>query len=337
MGANERVTQGPAWPTRRSLLALGAGGTFAGAAEAAPPDSATLLAAGPEDGPVAQWAARLGIWLGRLLPQAAVIRVQFVGAGDGVAAANRFATAAAPDGRMLLALSATAVQSRAAGDSRARFDPSVWLPLCGAAMPAVLAGRGPLPRRGTTLRLGLWGPDAPDAAALLALDAAGVSAAPVFGVPPGAAEAALAQGAVDAALLAGPRLVERMAVLGVQPWLAAEAAAGGRELSLPDVPSLSEHPGLDRPALLAACRLGFAAFRTRGLAVLPALTSAGVLAGWRAAAQRWVEEEAREPTDMARPLDAAEAAALLAALCPSAEALRAYRDWLGRRLNWRAV
>jgi len=171
----------------------------------------------------------------------------------------------------------------------------------------------------------------------MALDAMGVSAAPVFGVPPGAADAALAQGAIDAAMLSGPGLAERLGALGVQPWVAAEAAGGGRDPALAEAPVLPELLGTDRTALLAACRLGFAAFRTRGLVVLPALTPAEILGPWRAAGQRWIEEEARDPMDGARPLGAAEAAALLAALCPSPEALRAYRDWLGRRLNWRAV
>jgi len=330
------MTQGLAGPTRRALLALGAGSAASlRPAAAAPPESASLVVAGPEDAPAAQWAARVGAGLGRLLPQAAVLRLQVVGGGDGIAAANRFATAAAPDGRTLLALSGTAAQARAAGDSRVRFDPGIWLPLCGAAQAAVLAGRGPLPQRGTTFRIALSNPDSSDAAALLALDALGVAAAPVFGIPPAAAEAALAQGAADAALLLGPGLPDRLVGLGVQPWIAAEPIGGGREPTLPDVPTLGEVIGA--APVLGACQLGFAAFRMRGLVVLPALTTGDALAGWRSAGRHWFEEEIREPAVADRPLDTMQTGALLATLCPPPAAVQAYRDWLARRLNWRAV
>jgi hypothetical protein len=74
--------------------------------------------------------------------------------------------------------------------------------------------------------------------------------------------------------------------------------------------------------------------------VLPALTPAGRVASWRAAAGRWLEEEARAAAAAGgmRFLSGAEAAPLLsAALAPPPEAALAYRDWLLRRFNWRAA
>ena len=333
------MTKGLGRPSRRSLFALGAGGLCASLrpVHAQPPESATLLVAGPEAGAVAQWAADVGAQLVRFLPQAAAIRPQTVGGADGVAAANRFATVAAPDGNTLLAFSAAAAQARAAGDSRARFDPLPWMPLCGASVSVLLVGRGPLPRRGSTFRLGLSNPDSAEAAALMALDAMGVAAAPVFGIAPPMAEAALAQGAVDAALLSGPNLPARAAALGVMPWIAAELPGGTRDPAMAEVLSLSDALGAGASAVLAACRIGFAGFGTRGVLVLPALTPAAILASWRSAGLRWTEAQEREGGDGTHALGTAQCRALMAALNPAPDAIRAYRDWLARRLNWRAA
>ena len=327
---------GPRGPTRRSLLAGSTLALLARPAAAMAPEAATMLVSGPEEAAVARWAQRVGATLVRHLPHAAALRVQVIGAGDGLVAANRFATTSAPDGRLLLALSPSAALARAVGDTRARFDPSGWLPVCGAAVPAVLAGRMPLPRPGMTFRLGLSGPDAPETAALLVLETLGIPAAPVFGVTAAMAESALAARAVDAAFLLGPGLAEKLATIGAEPWFSAEPATGGREPTLAEVPTLAEMLR-DHAGILPACRIGFTALRTRGLVVLPALTPAAVLGGWRQAGERWAEEEARESADLAAPLAAVAAANLLAALCPGAEAMRIYREWLGRRLNWRAV
>ena len=333
------MTQGRDRPRRRSLLALGAGGlgAFLRPARAEAPESATLLVAGPEEGLSAQWAAGVGAQLVRFLPQASSIRVQSVGGADGIAASNRFTTAAAPDGNTLLAFPASAAQARAAGDSRTRFEPNTWLPVCGATIPVLLAGRGALPRRGSTLRLGLSNPDSAEAAALMARDGLGVTAAPVFGIAPAMAEAALGQGAVDAAMLSGPDLPARAAALGLTPWIAAELPGGARDPAMAEVLTLSESLGTAGGALLAACRIGFAGFGTKGVVVLPALTPANVLAPWRSAGMRWAEEEDRDTSDGIRPLNTTQCRALIAALCPAADAIRTYRDWLARRLNWRAA
>jgi hypothetical protein len=77
--------------------------------------------------------------------------------------------------------------------------------------------------------------------------------------------------------------------------------------------------------------------RTRGLVVLPPLTSADVVALWRAAAQRWAEEEPTPLEAGARRIAAAEATVLSSTLCAPADIAVAYREWLQRRLNWRAT
>jgi len=332
------MRNGSLGPSRRLLLAAAAAASLPRApAGATPPEAATLLVPGPDDGPLALWAQRIGAALGRHLPHAAALRVQVLGAADGLVAANRFATSAAPDGRSLLAAAPVALHARMLGDNRVRFDPSGWLPVCGAAMPVLLAGRTRPPRPGVALRLGLAGPDAPEAAALMALDGLGFSVTPVFGITAALAEAALAQGAVDAAVLAGPGLGARLAAIGAQPWLLAEPVPGLRDGMPAEVPMLAEALGPERAAITGACRPGFAVVGTRALVVLPPLTPADILAGWRQAGQRWSEEEARIPGDAARPLDAMDGAALLAALCPRPEAARLYREWLARRLSWRAA
>ena len=327
--------------TRRALLlGLGAAALAAVPAQAFGPGDATLLIPGPEGGPLALWGQRLGGALARgAAGSAAVIRleIEVLGGPDGVTAANRFATAAAPDGRTLLLLPGLACHARLIGDPRARFDPTGWLPLCGAEAPALVVARAPLPTGpGTTpVRLGLPAREHPAAAALMGLDLLGIPAQPVFGIAPQQAEAALAQGAADAVVLQGVDAPARLAALGAQPWFALGPAA--RDLP---VRSLGEAVAPLAPATLrAALDTAGAAARMTGLLMLPALTPADLVAFWRGAAQRWAEaarpgapDAAPEPTS--RALGGPEATALLAALAVPPEAMRGYRDWMRLRLGW---
>jgi hypothetical protein len=162
----------------------------------------------------------------------------------------------------------------------------------------------------------------------------------VPGLSPLQLEVALAQDAVDAALLQGADLPARIAALGARPWFTLEAP-GGRDPALPDLPALAEQPlPAGAPALLAAFRAASAAARLQAALVLPALTPANLVALWRRAAARWPEEEraaaAAAQAGGQRTLLGAEAAALLAALAPPPGAVLAWREWLSRRLNWRA-
>jgi hypothetical protein len=326
---------------RRGVLALGIGAILATAgrvraqAPALVPDTATLLLPGPEGGAASQWAGRVAAGLTRGLPHAVALRLSPIGGPDGVTAANRFATMETGDGRTLLVLPGLAAQARLIGESRAQFQIDGWLPLCVSWQGALLAGRGPRPAPGQPLRLALPGPDAPETAVLLALELQGRRPVPVFGLAGPAAEAALARGEADAMVLASPSPLRRADRLGLTAW--AELDTPGRR-DLPQLPLLADAPSGARPSQVAAVQAGFAALRLRAALLLPALTSADVVAVWRRAALRWQEEELKDSPETATPaLIGTEARAAVSALCPSADAVLVYREWLLRRLNWQAA
>ncbi len=308
----------------------------AASAQVTPSDAATLLMPGPEGGSAALWAARVVAGLARGLPHAIALHPVVLGGPDGVTAANRFATQEAGDGRMLLVLPGSAAHARLIGESRARYAMEGWLPLCVSWQGAVLAGRGPrpAPNPGQPLRIALPGPEAPEAAALLALDLMGYPAMPTFGLHAFAAEKALERGEVDAIVISASSPLRHAARIGVTPWW--ELDTPGRR-DAPSLPSVSEAASQARPAQLAAAQAGFGALRLRAALVLPALTSADLVSVWRRAALRWQEDEAKESPDSTAPaLVGAEARTAMSALFPSPEGVLAYREWLLRRLSWQA-
>jgi hypothetical protein len=331
---------------RRTLFGLAAAGPVAlgpRRPRAALPGSATLLVPGPEDGAVALWAQRLAAGLRRAATTAINLEHSVLGGPDGVTAANRFATTAAPDGRTLLVLTGATAQARLVGDPRARFDPAGWLPLCAAVAVPIVAGRWPLasgpavgPGAASPVRLGLpGGPEHPATAALLALDLLGVPATPVLGVSAQQAEAALLQGALDAIVLQGTDAPARLAMLRAHAWFSLDGGGGGAGgADLPAVADLA--PGAPRP-VMAGLRAAATGARLQAAAVLPALTPADTVALWRGAAQRWAEEEGRGaiPAAAPRPRPSPDAAIAIGALAPPPEAALAYREWLLRRLQWR--
>jgi hypothetical protein len=333
-------------PTRRDL----AGGALLAAltgfsrplgAATSVPEAAIMLVPGPEEGAAAQIAGRAAAALARGLVHAVALRVTVLGGPDGVTAANRFASSTAPDGRVLLMLPGVGAHAQMVGDSRARFEPRQWPAICGSLQSCVLAGRGTLGAGGADaapLRLALPSPAAPETAALLALDLLGCRVTPVFGLAGAAAEAAVRTGQADAMPLVGPALAGRATALGLACWFSFDQAGHARDAALPQVPALGELlPDPHRADLLEAARAAGAAMRTRGLVVLPPLTSADVVALWRAAAQRWAEEEPTPLEAGARRIAAAEATVLSSTLCAPADIAVAYREWLQRRLNWRAT
>ncbi len=332
-------------PARRRLLRAAAGFAAVSAPRAATPagaraltpGTATLLVPGPENGAHERWASRLAAFLARGTAAAPSVERKVLGGADGVTAANRFAALVEPDGRTLLVLSGGAAQARLVGDPRARFETAGWLPVCAAEGVAVVVGRADMAPAGT-VRFALAGADSPDAAALCALGMMGLDAVPVRGLGPLRAEAALLAGEVDAALLHGPDVPARLSALPARPWFTLDAA-GSRDAVLPEVPCMSEM--VSGPTVLrVAAQAAAAAARLHAALVLPALTPADRVALWRAAAARWLEEEARSAGTAGgtRPLSGAEAAPLLAAaLGPPPEAALAYRDWLSQRLRWRAA
>jgi hypothetical protein len=324
--------------TRRTLLATALAGVAGPLRAATPiPEAATLLAPGPERGPAAAFAADAARGLPRGLLQAAALRVSVLGGPDGITAANRFAASTPADGQLLLALPGQAGYALLLGDPRARYEPRNWPALSASLAPAILAGRGPL--NGTSpVRIALPGPAAPEVGALLALDLLGRPASTVFSAVGMTSEALVAAGAADALVLTGTAAAARAASLGLTPWFAFDTEDGARDPALPQLPTLAEQlPDPAVPEFLAAARAAGAALRLRGLLVLPALTSADTVAMWRDAARRWVETEPAAADSGTRHAAPEEAARLHAALCPGPEAGAAYRDWLQRRLNWRAT
>lgn len=301
------------------------------------PEAATLLAPGPADGPEARLAGRAAAALARGLVHAAAVRVSVLGGPDGITAANRFASSTPPDGRVLLLLPGLAAQAHLVGDSRARYEPRQWPAICASLQVAVLAGRG-APGDAAPLRIALPNPAAPEAAALLALDLLGRRATPIFGLAGAAAEAAVRLGQADALVLCGAAPGPLATDLGLSCWFSFDAAGGGREALAPAIPSLGDLlPDPQRPDLLAAARAAGAALRTRGLVVLPPLTSADTVALWRGAALKWAEEAPSLADDGGRSVAAAEATVLSTTLCAPQDIAIAYREWLFRRLNWRAT
>ncbi len=330
--------------TRRGLIGAAlaaaadtcpAAAAHAGGAAGHAPEAATLLAPGPEDGAHAALAHRLAAGLSRALVRATALRVAVLGGPDGVTAANRFAASTPGEERALLLLPGLAGQAALVGDNRVRFEARHWPAVCAGMVPAVLAGR-PAATGAGPARVAVTGPAVPEMAGLLALDLLGRPAVPVA-VPAGAtAEAMVATGAADVAVLAGPALPARLASLGLQPLLTFDTPGQPRDPALPDTPGLGEL--LPDPApLVAAARAAGAALRLRGVLVLPALSSADTVALWRGAARRWVEEEPDAAGAGTRRLVDRAAAAALATLVPSPEVTLAYREWLLRRFNWRAA
>ena len=320
------------------LAALGTMGaaSLPGPARAMLPAVATLLVPGPEDGGFARFAGRLAASLGRGATAAISLRKTVLGGPDGVTAANRFATEGAPDGRTLLVLPGLAALARMIGDPRARFDAAGWLPVCAVQGSAVVAGLAALPAAGATPRFGLTGADMPGAAALLGCDLLGLAASPVMGLLPTRAEAALGQRMVEAALLTGTDVPARLAAIGARPWFTLEPA-GMRDPLLPEVPSLFDLALGGGADLRAAAVAAAGCARLQAALVLPALTPGNLVAAWRSAAQHWLDEEGRLGwAPGIRPLSGADAAPLLAALSPAPAVSLAYREWLLRRLNWRA-
>lgn len=314
-----------AHPGRRPL-ALGMLGSLglalAGAAAAQGLEGATILAPGPEDGGSARWAARAGAALARGIQRPGAMRLSLLGGPDGVTAANRFATLDG-SGPSLLALPGHTCHARLAGATRARFEPRAWMPLLLSWHGAVLAGRGPVPGRGATpLRVAMPSPDAPEAAALAALDLLGVAAQGVIGQP----EAAFASGEADALIVLGPEPLLRAQALGAASWYGFPVPGEAEPAEVPSFPVTSPRA----QAMVAAV----AAMQVRAALVTPVLTAADSVAAWRLAATRWQDEERALPTE-GLPLVGAAAAAAFALLLPGPDAVLDYRHWLDRRLGWR--
>jgi hypothetical protein len=285
-------------------------------------EGGTILVPGPEDGGCARWAARASASLSRGLHRPGALRLTYLGGPDGVTAANRFATLDGADGTRFLALPGWTCHARLTGATRARFEPRAWLPLLVNWHGAVLAGRGPLPARGgAALRVAIPSPDAPEAAALAALDLLGLPAQPVTGTP----DTAFAAGEADVLILAGPDALARAQALGALPWYQFSPVEGDGG----EIPAFPSDTPAARGVLAAAAGL-----QMRAALVMPLLTPADTVAAWRRAAARWPEEERGQP-EVGQALTGPAATTAFALLTPPPDATLSYRSWLERRLGWR--
>jgi len=316
------------------------------------PDGARVLVGGPSSGRLDRWARLLAPQLALSLPPATGIHPQPVGGPDGVTAANAFATRIAPDGTTTLLAPGEAALAWLVGDSRTHYDVGFWVPVLAGVTPGVIVGRGTVAALGPgrPVRLGASGPATPDLAALLGLDLLGVNLQPVFGLrDPRALHAALAQGTIDAALLSGEDVPNRLATLAplkVAPLLTLgtpdDTGALQRDRLFPAVPHLSEllvrrHGRPPAGAHYDAFRAAAAAAQLDFALVLPQLSPSAMIALWRQAGVK-----AMPIPSLAMPAQASAlrlraapgAAASLAPIATSTAALLDLRHWLAVRFNY---
>jgi hypothetical protein len=266
-----------------------------------------------------------------------------------VTGANQFEARATPDGRTALLLPGEAALAWLAGDPRARFDATRWLPVMAGWTPGLVMSRvhlGALPA-GAGLRIAAADPAGADLAALLGLELLRIEAAPVFHLDSfEAARAALAAQAVDAVFLHGegvPRHAAALAKAGAMPLfsLGLPDAAGGlaRDPLFPDVPTLSEllvvMPGAAAGGPLhSAWRAAATAAQLDFALVLPPLTPAAMVALWRRAGATIAAAPELQPALSAGVRAMAAPATPIASLAPDAASMLELRKWLADRYNW---
>lgn len=354
-------------PGRRRMLAWLAAlpamsGAVRGAAQGAPlpadasvalpvpfPDTATLLVAGPDSGRMDQWADLLSPVLGRGLPQGTRLRREAAGAADGVTAANQFEVRGAPDGATALLAPGGAALAWLAGDPRVHFDAASWVPALAGIGAGVVVSRMPAAEfvPGRRLRMGAAAAGGADMAGLLGAELLGMELIPVLGLRPQDIREALGQGAVDAVLIAGQGVPDRVAALtraGAAPVLSLgatdEAGAPVRDPYFPDLPSLPEllRGRAAASPLYAAWRAAAIAARLDVALVLPHLTPAAIVAAWRRASAQAAtapEVQAMAAQIAVRPLGPQAAIVAIDQMTPNATVLLELRRWLATRLNWR--
>jgi len=318
---------------RRTAL-LGLAGACAAAAPASAME-ATLLVAGPGGGRLDGWASLVAPRLARALPGAGRVARRALGGVDGVTAANSFDALVTPDGATALLVPGAAPLAWLAGDQRAQFDPSRWVPVWASLAPAVLLTRAPL-TPGRMLRMPALGAAGPVLPMLLALNLLGIEATLL---PPAAA---LSPGEVDAVFLSGSGTVQAAASLraaGLQPALALgtpEGAGWGRDPAFPGVPTAVHQVGARGapPALATALRATAAAVQLDAALVLPELSGVELVSAWQHASSRIAADPdvlTAAAAQGVRPGDAAASAALMGAIAAGGSAISTLQRWLMAR------
>jgi hypothetical protein len=316
---------------RRAAL-LGLSGVCVAAAQA---PEVTLLVAGPDGGHLDRWADVMTPGLVRALPGAGRMTRRTLGGVDGVTGANSFDALVTPDGATALLTPGAAPLAWLAGDPRAKFDPSRWVPVWAALAPAVLLTRSPL-TPGRPLRVPAMGPFGPALPMLLALNLLGIEAVLL---PPAAAQS---PGEMDAVFLSGPGTplaAASLAGAGLQPALTLgtpDDAGWGRDSAFPGVPT-AVHQVMARtppPPLIAALRATAVAVQLDALLVLPALSSAALVSAWHRACSRVAASPDMLTTAAdqdVRSSDPAAAAVMLGVIAGGGPAIPALQQWFSGR------
>ncbi len=326
-------------PTRRSTLLAAAALATVGSARAAAPEEATLLVAGPSQGPTALWADIIVPPLTQALPPGTRVARETIGGADGVTAANQFETRITSDGGTALILPGTAALAWLVGDPRARFNAGQWVTALAGITPAVIASRLPLAQltAGRVVRVD-GGPAGAALPALLALE--------LLGTLPQAIPPRPNHPDADVVLLHGrdvARQIEEAAQGGFRPILVLEdqgvGGSAARNPNFPGVPTVGERlPSGPRRPLAAALGAAMAAVRLDTALVLPPLTSAAMVALWRRACAQVVAAPstqaaaARFGIHPDADADAVASTAPLAAI--DAASLLELRHWLAQRFGW---
>ncbi len=357
---------------RRSVLRLGVGAVAAvgpcGAALAqhravrAPPPltsralgmttpsltNPAMMVAGPADTATARWAGLLVGPLATALHPGRALAVSAIGGRDGVTGANAFEALTNPDGSTALLVPGAAAIAWLAGDPRVHFDAGRWVPALASFGAAVLLGRRVAqPAR---LRVAASTPAGIELPALLGLSLLGITPVPVFGLAdPDDARAALLGGHVDAIMLTGRDVPQRMAALSHQDLgpifsLGTGARATSRgDRMLADVPTLPElyQARLGRrPAgpLFDAWMATAAAARLDAALVLQPLTPPALVAQWRGACTQAIADPllaVAVRTAQLKPLPAPDCVGALSVIVADETTLLALRRWIASRTDWR--
>ncbi len=312
---------------------------------------ATVLIAGPQDGPLDRVAAAILPPLTRALPRGSKVDRTNSGGIDGVTGANRFEARAAPDGLSVLMVPGASALAWLVGERRAQFDVGHWVPLLAGATPCIIAGRVPVQSLvpGARLRIAAASIAGPDVAALLGLSLLGIEASVLFGLRGRQAREALEQGGVDLVFVHGTRTSAQLADLGrfgATPLFSfgtpGPDGQPARDPAAPGLPNLVElHQRLHGAApsgplyqawcsAAEACSLAF-------LMALPQMTPAALIALWREAGAVAVRSpEAAALVELAdlHPLAAPAAITRVGDLAAPPEAALALRQWLAGRFDW---
>lgn len=305
------------------------------------PGSAIILVAGPQGGRLDRIAETLVGPLEHGLSLGAKVAKQTVGGVDGVTGANQFDARVSPDGQTALLFPPEAVFAWLAGDPRAKFDPSRWVPVLSGIAPSVIVGRVPVASLvpGSRLRIGGASPAGPDLAALLALELLGIEAVPVFGFQSSESlTAAFANHTIDAVFLRGPDAAARLdalAAAGGHPEIAVatgESPDSALMVGVPTVAALLSARGLStRGPMLDAWKLMAAAARVDFTLALPQLAPAAQVSLWRrAAVQAVAAPDLAIVANGVVPL----AGPAVPAMALDSQTLLELRRWLAGRFNW---